>query len=136
MLPPMSRLPDSVLLRVNTVTSVLLIVALGLVGLALVGGPRVSWIVLMALVIPVLIMSSEVTRRAGGKAGVPAWQQSRAWSADTFDLHARDNARGRARVEAAVRAAVKAGYTTAGEPAIESGRFGPLVRQRMIRVLP
>jgi hypothetical protein len=135
MLPPMSRLPDSFLLRANAVTSLLLLAALSLVGLALVGGPRVSWIVLMALVIPVLIMSSEVTRRAGGKAGVPAWQQSRAWSADTFDLQARDNARGRARVEAAAHAAIKAGYRKAGEPMIENGRSGPLVRQRMIRVL-
>jgi hypothetical protein len=132
----MSRIPDSVLLQANAITSALLLAALGLVLLALVGGPRVSWVFLVALVLPLTVVSSEVTRRAGGKAGVVAWHQSQAWSADAFDLLERDTAGGRRKLESGVAAAGKAGYGPAGGPTTDKGRFGPIVRQRMVRIVP
>ena len=78
------------------------------------------------------VLSASAAARAGGTTVLDAWQSSRGWTADEFDLRWASNDHGRRRLEQVTTVAASHGYEPRGEPA-ELGGTRKLRLTRFVR---
>jgi hypothetical protein len=79
------------------------------------------------------VLSNEAARRAGTSHGLIAWQASRGWTADAFDVALRDNAKADEMFIRVVELADSHGYHEVGNGELISGWTGPRMRRRFVR---